>query len=381
MVEGGTVERRAIEGGVICSAPGYAGTYWGHRLETCSPPWRAGVEVWLRRWRDEHGAGAPAEAMLAWEQEDDLDAPMFPPGVRVERLHALQLAGTPPIVSVDADVRRLGLGDWPALMELATEVIGHSLGGDAGGYLRWHWGRARALFEQGRSERWGAFSEGRLVATAGVVWDAYEGRYQDVLTHEGMRRRGYARALVTACARSRREAAPDAPLTIVARADSPAEGLYRSLGFARRSTCLEIAARAPRTGETIRALTRDFESGSLPTSEWGHREHLSVASQVLRETGLELRPALVWMRETLQRYLVAQGIGRDRYHETITRGWLELVRLQLLLRPHDSLSDAVLGVTLQLADKRRLLAHWSRDVLAGGEARVRWCPPDLAPLA
>ena len=77
----------------------------------------------------------------------------------------------------------------------------------------------------------GAFSGERLVGDLGIFCIEELARYQSVQTHPDFRKRGIAGALVYNTAIYALENFKIATLVIVADVDSPAERLYKSIGF------------------------------------------------------------------------------------------------------------------------------------------------------
>ena len=108
---------------------------------------------------------------------------------------------------------------------------------------------------------------------------------------------------------------------------------------------------------------------------FGHPEHLRLAwlqhERLGPEGGGEVTAA------TLRRIDAAHGGGR--YHETITRFWLGLVWHARQRFPGTSF-EGVLAGHPQLLDGTMVRRHYSRPLLASGEARSRSVPPDLEPL-
>jgi hypothetical protein len=74
--------------------------------------------------------------------------------------------------------------------------------------------------------------------------------------------------------------------------------------------------------------------------------------------------------ETIQR-LAAHAGQSDKYHHTITLAWMRVV---------DAARRTGKSAELGLLDKQALLAYYSPETLASGEARTRWVEPDRAPL-
>jgi ribosomal protein S18 acetylase RimI-like enzyme len=91
---------------------------------------------------------------------------------------------------------------------------------------------ARQLAQRGHGEYVGAFVDGVLRASLGIVTDGSGlARYQNVHTHPGHRRRGHARALLHAAAEIARDRFGATTLVIAADPDYVAIDLYRQLGF------------------------------------------------------------------------------------------------------------------------------------------------------
>jgi ribosomal protein S18 acetylase RimI-like enzyme len=99
----------------------------------------------------------------------------------------------------------------------------------------------RHLCEQGHGAWWGAFVEQQLVSQMGI-FDCGDGRarFQTVMTHPDYRRRGLARATLSATGHFAVEALGARELVIVAEPDYVAIDLYRSLGFVARETQLQM---------------------------------------------------------------------------------------------------------------------------------------------
>lgn len=91
--------------------------------------------------------------------------------------------------------------------------------------------RYRQMVSQGLGVWLGAFTGNRLVADLGLFHTGELGRYQSVQTHPDFRRRGIAGAMVYKAGLHGLEHFNLETLVIVAEAGSPAERLYRSIGF------------------------------------------------------------------------------------------------------------------------------------------------------
>jgi hypothetical protein len=128
-------------------------------------------------------------------------------------------------------------------------------------------------------------------------------------------------------------------------------------------------------------LLRRFQECTLTHEEWTHRAHLKVAYLHLREYRPE--EALERVRAGIQRLNAAQGVPEaidHGYHETVTRGWLQLIWVTLCEHGPGETADAFFDKQSQLCAKRALLFFYSRDRIMSPEAKYGWVEPDLAPL-
>ncbi len=102
----------------------------------------------------------------------------------------------------------------------------------------------RGLCESGRAAWWGAFVDGRLASTMGLV-DAGAGlaRYQNVETHPDLRGRGLAGTLVHRVATYGFDEMGARTLVMVADPDYLAIRIYRSVGFADTETQTQLEQR------------------------------------------------------------------------------------------------------------------------------------------
>lgn len=124
--------------------------------------------------------------------------------------------------------------DWAAALELRTELARDQGRLDEGyrSFLERRVVEARGLVQAGRAAQFGAFVEGHLRSSLGLVTDGRGvARYQQVETHPDYRRRGLAGALVALAGRHGVTRLRATTLVIVANPSGPAINLYRSLGF------------------------------------------------------------------------------------------------------------------------------------------------------
>jgi GNAT superfamily N-acetyltransferase len=130
-------------------------------------------------------------------------------------------------------IRRLvSEDDW--LQSIENQVISREALFSEEGYRVYRQGQAeryRKMVAAGMGAWFGAFAGERLVGDLGIFCSGDLGRYQSVQTHHDFRRRGIAGALVFQAAQYAFANHDIDRLVIVAEANSPAQGLYQSIGF------------------------------------------------------------------------------------------------------------------------------------------------------
>ncbi len=152
----------------------------------------------------------------------------------------------PPHINREARCRPLaGDRDWAAALEL-TLALAHEAGEHSPAheeFARRRVAETRRVAEAGHGWRFGAFLDGVLRSSLGIVIDeAGLARYQSVETHPDWRRRGLAGTLVHLAGTCALARGADT-LVIVAEAQGAAIRLYRSLGFAQREHQVQLSAR------------------------------------------------------------------------------------------------------------------------------------------
>jgi ribosomal protein S18 acetylase RimI-like enzyme len=154
-----------------------------------------------------------------------------------------QAVNEPPHPHPTADVRPLASdADWEQQVELA---VAHEDEHVTEVYARRRAAAHRGNAEAGHGAWFGAFLDGRLMASMGI-FTASEGlaRFQEVKTHRDARGQGLAGTLVHAAGTHALEELGAKELVMVADPDYLAIRVYRSLGFADTETQLQ-AARTP----------------------------------------------------------------------------------------------------------------------------------------
>jgi ribosomal protein S18 acetylase RimI-like enzyme len=135
--------------------------------------------------------------------------------------------------SLDFTIRQLvSNDDWVQSVENQVNSREPSFSKD--GYRVYRQGQAKRcqkMVAAGLGAWFGAFTADRLVSDLGIFCSGDLGRYQAVQTHHDFRRQGIAWALVFQAAQYAFANHDIDRLVIVAEANSPAQGLYQSIGF------------------------------------------------------------------------------------------------------------------------------------------------------
>lgn len=122
--------------------------------------------------------------------------------------------------------------DWAQRAELGATIDDVSDAAAHAAYQQARNDHERAMAAAGDGERFGAFVEDRLVATAAVYrTEPTLARFQNVETHADLRRQGIGATVVHAAGRHALDTLGVERLVMVAEADGPAIGMYRRLGF------------------------------------------------------------------------------------------------------------------------------------------------------
>jgi GNAT superfamily N-acetyltransferase len=156
--------------------------------------------------------------------------------------------GSPPHLNHAVQVRPLvRASDWRQSAELWPASTDDDEPGVDAEFVAGRMAARRLLTDSRRGAWFGAFAGSKLVAQLGIV-SAGTGlaRYQDVETHPAYRRQGLAGTLVYHAGQFARTALAARTLVICADPDGPANGVYRSCGFAGTETAVGYA-RPPAT--------------------------------------------------------------------------------------------------------------------------------------
>jgi hypothetical protein len=128
--------------------------------------------------------------------------------------------------------------------------------------------------------------------------------------------------------------------------------------------------------DEIIAKVDGFESCRTGKDSFKHRDHLVVAVFYLQQ--LSVADAISRMRTNLMRFLDHHQVDRQKYNETITVFWFELVAGLLNRLPPDStLVEKCNAVVESLDNSGLVFEYYSRERLFSDEARKKFTEPDL----
>jgi len=126
----------------------------------------------------------------------------------------------------------------------------------------------------------------------------------------------------------------------------------------------------------IEAVIKGFESCTTAKDDFTHRSHLTVAAYYLH--GSNQPNATQRMRAGLLRFLDHHGVGRAKFHETLTIFWIRTVWAFVERLTQDlSLLEMTNEVIESLGDSRLVFEYYSEELLRTDETRNGWVAPDL----
>jgi hypothetical protein len=123
------------------------------------------------------------------------------------------------------------------------------------------------------------------------------------------------------------------------------------------------------------AFLREVETGSI--EGFGHRDHLRLAFLAARH-GRTLDDVVERCRRGICAVATAQGVP-GKYHATITVAWASIMRAVASSLPAATF-DELIAQHPELLETGYLGRYYSRELLLGEEARMRFVEPDRASL-
>jgi hypothetical protein len=114
-----------------------------------------------------------------------------------------------------------------------------------------------------------------------------------------------------------------------------------------------------------------------PGGDFGHREHIHLAFWAVQRYGMPAAAGTIsiWLRQLTEYQRMPQ-----KYNDTVSRAWMELVAYHVAADPVLTDFDAFASRYPALLDKRLLIRHYRSTTLASTQARQGWVEPDLIPF-
>jgi hypothetical protein len=129
------------------------------------------------------------------------------------------------------------------------------------------------------------------------------------------------------------------------------------------------------TEDDVTKVVQGFESCTTDKTEFKHQDHLTVAVCYLQDSTVQ--EATGRLRTSLLRFVDHHQVDRQKYNETITFFWLELVAAELSKVSQQSLVEQCNAVIETLNDSGLALQYYSADLLFSQRARETFVEPDL----
>ncbi|HMK23332.1 MAG TPA: hypothetical protein VK466_13440 [Terriglobales bacterium] len=124
----------------------------------------------------------------------------------------------------------------------------------------------------------------------------------------------------------------------------------------------------------IRDIVEKFETCAFALQEFTHARHATVACWYL--CSMKPGEAMDRMRAGLQRFIAHHG--RQGYHETITRFWMELLGDCLRGLPEAmGTVEKINRVVATHGQKDLVFRYYSREAVLSETARKEWVEPDV----
>jgi hypothetical protein len=126
----------------------------------------------------------------------------------------------------------------------------------------------------------------------------------------------------------------------------------------------------------IDAVIRGFELCTTDKTAFKHQDHLTVAVCYLRETTVE--KAIGKMREALRRFVDHHKVDPQKYNETITVFWFQMVAEAMGTMPAElTMLDQCNRIIERFSSAGLVMDYYSSDLLFSERARGEFVDPDL----
>ena len=131
-----------------------------------------------------------------------------------------------------------------------------------------------------------------------------------------------------------------------------------------------------RNEDSIREVVEKFEACVYAPEEFIHARHLTVAAWYL--CTLAEDAAVSRMRGSLLRFTAHHG--KQAYHETITRFWMQLIAEHLRRQEAEQSDVQRINEVVARYPKETLFDYYSRDRVMSDNAKREWVEPDLCEM-
>ena len=121
---------------------------------------------------------------------------------------------------------------------------------------------------------------------------------------------------------------------------------------------------------------RSFEACEIPNAGFHHRDHIRLACLYVQRYGPGASERIC---ESIRAFAAAHGKS-DKYHQTVTIAWMELVQQAVRSSPPDARFEDIVARFPALLDKNHLGEFYSEQILISQMAKQIFVPPDRKPL-
>jgi ribosomal protein S18 acetylase RimI-like enzyme len=233
---------------LVVRTPDIPSFHWGNFVAFPRPPQAGDAARWAALFARYHPR-ARHRAYAVDDPEGATGDPAQLAALGVEVDVSVVLTATAPLrpAATTTEIRPVRTdADWRQLLDVRLSCEDGPPDAAHAQFLVARTVEARRVSESGAGCWFGAVTDGRIVATLGIVSDGTGlARYQNVETDPAYRRRGLARALLIRAGAYAAEPLAAHTLVIVADPDYHAIDLYRSVGFLDMEKQVQLQAAPP----------------------------------------------------------------------------------------------------------------------------------------
>jgi len=123
---------------------------------------------------------------------------------------------------------------------------------------------------------------------------------------------------------------------------------------------------------------RAFEAFEVAPDAFNHEAHVRLAYVYLCQGDRDC--ATERMKSALLAFLDHLGVGRAKFHETMTGAWIDAVAHFMDKTPACTGFEDFIARNPVLRDSNIMLTHYSAEVLFSVRARAEYLEPDVQPI-